>query len=87
MQELKEGVLAIGAGFAEENRACRAFDRRAIERHRFAVRFHFELLEIGGKAREPLIVRDHRMGGIIPKIPIPDAEERHEHGNILLKRR
>ena len=87
MQHLEKGVLAIGAGLAPDHRRGRHRDRRAVVAHRLAVRFHFELLQIGGKAAEPLVVGDDRMGGVTPDVAIPDADEPHQHRNIVGERR
>ena len=53
MQQLEEGMLARRARLAPGNAGREAIDRRAIARHALAVRFHFELLEIGGQLAQP----------------------------------
>ena len=55
MQELEEGVLGVCAGFAEENGAGCVFDVVATAGDGFAVRFHGELLQVGGEAGHVLI--------------------------------
>ena len=61
VDELEEGVLAVGAGLAPDHRAGGLGDRRAVEAHALAVALHLQLLEIGGEAAEPLVVGDHRL--------------------------
>ena len=56
MEELEHGVLRVRAGAAPGDRCRRLVDRRAVEPHRLAVRFHFELLEIGREQPQPLVI-------------------------------
>ncbi|MNL88365.1 hypothetical protein D3C87_2180250 [compost metagenome] len=44
VDQLVEGVLAVGAGLAPDDRTGIALDRRTVDRHALAVRFHVELL-------------------------------------------
>ena len=50
VDQLVEGVLAVGAGLAPVDRPGVVVHRRAVERDVLAVALHGELLEIGGKA-------------------------------------
>ena len=74
MDELEEGVLAIRAWLAPYDRAGRRIGGRAVELDVFAVALHLQLLEIGGKAPEPLVIRDHPMGGVAEDVAVPHAE-------------
>jgi hypothetical protein len=56
VDQLVEGVLAVGAGLAPDHRAGGAGDGRAVEGDALAVRFHVELLEVGRQAGEALVV-------------------------------
>ena len=56
VDELEEGMLAVGAGLAPHHRPRLFLDRCPVAGDALAVRFHIELLEIGGKPRQPLIV-------------------------------
>ena len=76
VDQLVEGVLAIGARLAPDDRAGRLVDGLALERHRLAVALHVLLLEIGGEARQPLVVGQHGMGRETPGVAVPDAEQR-----------
>ena len=50
MDQLIEGVLAVGSRLAPIDRAGRRFHRRPIEPHMLAVALHRQLLEISGEA-------------------------------------
>ena len=87
VDELVEGVLAVGARLAEDDRPGRAHHRRAVERDPLAVDLHVELLEIGGEALEPLVVGQHRVGRVAQDVAVPDADQRQDHRHVLLERR
>ena len=55
VHELEEGVLCVGAGLAEEDRARRVIDVFAIARYGFAIGFHGELLQVRGEAVHVLV--------------------------------
>ena len=50
MQQLKEGVLGIVAGFAPDDGRGPALHRLPAEQHRLAVTFHLQLLQVRRKA-------------------------------------
>src|SRR3546814_18175076 len=54
MEELEHRVLRVGADAAPGDRGAGAIQRRTVQRHPLAVRFHFELLKIGGEQPQPL---------------------------------
>ena len=87
VQKLEEGVLAVGAGLAPDDRAGAVFDQPSVAGHALAVRFHVELLQMRGEAREALVVGQHRMGAEIPDVAVPDAEQPHDHRHVLGERR
>ncbi len=87
MDELEEGVLAVGAGFAPHHRPGRRIGGRAVELDVLAVALHLQLLEIGGEAPEPLVVGDHAMRGVAEDVAVPDAEQPHEDRDVFLDRR
>src|SRR5207244_2347259 len=80
MDELIERMLAVGAGLAPINRPGLIVDWRALERDVLAIRFHRELLQIGGKALQVLLVRQHRDGLRAEKVVVPDSEQAHQNG-------
>src|SRR5690606_34508064 len=53
--------------------------------HRLAVALHVLLLEVGGEAAEPLVVRQHRVGRKAPGVAIPDTEQAHDDRQVLLE--
>ena len=87
MDELEEGVLAVGAGLAPNHRPGRRIGGRAVELDVLAVALHLQLLEIGGKAPEPLVVGDHAMGRVAEDVAVPDAEQPHQDRDVALDRR
>ena len=87
MDELEEGMLAVGARLAPHHRAGRRIGGRAVELDVLAVALHLQLLEIGGKAPEPLVVWDHRLGGVAEDVAVPDAEQPHQDRDVALDRR
>ncbi len=87
MDELVEGVLAVGAGLAPVDRSRVEGDMGAIEADRLAVALHGELLEVGGEALEVLLVGQYRDALCAEEVVVPDGKETHEHGQVLLKRR
>ena len=80
-------VLAVGAGFAPVDRAGLVIDLDPAERHMLAVALHCELLEVGGKTLQILLIRQDRDGLRAEEVRIPDREQRHQHGQILPERR
>src|SRR5215467_9642647 len=75
VNQLVEGVLAVGAGLAPEDRAgLIGGDGLAVEGNGFAAAFHGELLEVGGGAFEVLIVREDGNGLGAEEIVVPDGE-------------
>src|SRR5690554_3061127 len=86
MDQLIECVLAIGARLSPDDGAGLPWGRLPLERHRFAVRLHILLLEIGWESRQPLIVRQDRVGRKTPGIPIPNPEKRHDYRKIFFQR-
>src|SRR3954454_4745089 len=73
MDQLIEGMLAIGARFAPINWAGFAINFSALQRDSLAVAFHCELLQIGGKSLQVLLVGQNRDGGCTQEIVIPNG--------------
>jgi hypothetical protein len=55
VKELVEGVLGVGGRLAEKDGAGCVFYHLAIARYSLSVRFHRELLKVGGESVEVLI--------------------------------
>src|SRR5471032_89540 len=62
MDKLIERMLAIGAGLSPIDRARWIVDTSALPRHLFAIALHGQLLQIGRKTLQVLLVRQHRSG-------------------------
>src|SRR6266511_4674562 len=82
MDQLIERVLTVSTGFTPVDRTGLTVYRRAGERHVLAVALHRELLEIGRKALEVLVVRQDCDCLRAEEIAVPDAEETHEHRQV-----
>ena len=54
---------------------------------RLAVALHLELLEVCGKPREMIVVRQHRVRRRLQEIPVPDPDEREQNGQASRDRR
>src|SRR5271155_5345476 len=87
VDELVERMLPVGARLATVNRSGLVVYQRAFERDVLAVRFHRELLQVGGKALDVLLVWQLRNGLRAEKIFVPDPEQAHQHRQIALERR
>ena len=74
VDELVEGVLAVGARLAPHDGARGGLDGAAVDVHRLAVALHVELLEVGREAPEALAVGQHRVGLRAQEVAVPDAE-------------
>src|SRR5262249_16389683 len=71
MNQLVERMLAICAWFAPIDRAGIVRDFVTVERDVFAVAFHRQLLQIGWKSFQVLLVRQHRDGLGTEEIVVP----------------
>ena len=75
MDQLIEGVLAVGAGLAPDDRPGRVVDALAVAPDGFAVALHVALLEIGREAVKMLVVRQHGMARRAEEIVVPDPDQ------------
>mmetsp|Transcript_51742 Transcript_51742/g.117856 ORF Transcript_51742/g.117856 Transcript_51742/m.117856 type:complete len:339 (-) Transcript_51742:765-1781(-) len=82
VHELVEGVLAVGAGLAEDDLARGEGHHVAVQVHKLAVRLHVHLLNVGGELAEGLRVREHGAGGVAQEAQVPDPEEAHQHRDV-----
>ena len=87
VDQLVEAVLAVGARLAPVDRAGLVVDVPTVERDVLAVGLHRELLQVGREALEVLLVGHHadRLGA--EEVAVPDAEQPHQHRQVLLERR
>src|SRR5271156_1461592 len=87
MDELVEGMLAVSAGLAPVDWAGLIVDLSARQRDVLTVALHGELLEIGREAFQVLLVGKNAGSLGAEKIVVPNGEEAHEHGEILIEGR
>src|ERR1700722_15831798 len=80
-------MLAVGSGLSPVNCRSRVVDAFAIERHMFAITFHGELLEIGWKTFQILVVWQNRNSLGPEEITIPDGQESHQDWQVGFERR
>lgn len=83
VNQLIEGVLAVGPRFTPNDGPRAPGDRFTFSVDPFAVAFHIPLLEIGGEAVEVLVVGKDGVGLSIVKVVVPDAEQGKGHGQIF----
>ncbi len=86
VDQLVEAVLAVGPGLAPEDRAGLVVDVAPVERDVLAVRLHRQLLEVGGKALEVLLVGHHAVGLGAEEVAVPDGEQAHQRRQVALER-
>lgn len=67
-------MLAVCAGFAEQNRTGCIGDGLAVFGNAFAVGFHVGLLQIGGQAVQILVVRQNGIRFRAEEIMVPYAQ-------------
>ena len=87
VEQLVEGVLAVRAGLAPEDRAGLVVDTDAVERHRLAVRLHRQLLEVRGEPFQVLVVRQDGDGLALEEVRVPDREQAQDDRQVPLERR
>ena len=75
MNQLIEGMLAVGSRLAPVDRARVVSHALPLERHVLAVALHGELLEVGGEAFQILIVGQHRDGLRAEEVGVPDSQK------------
>src|SRR5215471_8163700 len=72
--QLVEGVLAVRPWLAPDDRPRLIVDGRAIQRHVLAVTLHGQLLQIGRKALEILLVGEDADRLRPEEVVVPDGE-------------
>eukprot|EP00760_Papus_ankaliazontas_P006658 PhM_4_TR13129/c0_g1_i1/m.69410 len=87
MDELVEGVLAIGARLSPHNGSSRHIHPTAVTGNVLTIALHVPLLQVGRKAVQVLVVGEDRLRLGVEEIVIPDAEQSHNDGQVLRKRR
>mmetsp|Transcript_17542 Transcript_17542/g.45004 ORF Transcript_17542/g.45004 Transcript_17542/m.45004 type:complete len:224 (+) Transcript_17542:929-1600(+) len=87
VDQLVEGVLAVGAWLSPDDRAGRDGDGFAAARDTLAVGLHVSLLEVRAEAVQVLIVRQDRVRLGTKKVAVPHAERREEHRQVAAEGR
>src|ERR1043166_6403679 len=82
MYQLVERVLAVRPRLAPEDRPRLIVDARALQRHVLSVALHGQLLQIGRKALEILLVREDADCLRPEEVVIPDGEEPHQDWQV-----
>ena len=86
VNQLVEGVLAVGARLTPEDLAGLGGDGGAVPTHGLAVGFHGQLLQVGREAVQVLVVRQHGVGGDLEEVAVPHVEHAEQHDHVLLER-
>mmetsp|Transcript_52146 Transcript_52146/g.114011 ORF Transcript_52146/g.114011 Transcript_52146/m.114011 type:complete len:228 (-) Transcript_52146:13-696(-) len=86
VHQLVEGVLAVRAGLAEVDGAGADGHLGAVHGHALAVALHVELLDVRHEAHKRLAVRQDRAALVAEHAAVPDLEQAHEQGQVLLLR-
>ncbi len=86
VDQLVEGVLAVRTRFAPEDRTSLVVHALGIAVNGLAVGFHVGLLEVGGKAEQVLVVREHGVAGSAEEVVVPHADEGEDNREVLVDR-
>ena len=86
MNQLVEGVLAVGARLAPEDLAGLGGDGGAVPTHGLAVGLHGQLLQVSREAVQVLVVRQHGVGSNLEEVAVPDVQHAEQHHDVLLER-
>ena len=76
VDELVEGVLAVGAGLTPGNGARLVVDLVALAVNKLAVRLHIALLEVGREPVHVLVVGQDRVAVRTVEVVVPEGEEK-----------
>src|SRR4029077_13771717 len=82
MNQLIEGMLPVGSRLAPVDGAGVARDVGPIQRNVFAITLHRQLLQIGRKPLQVLLIGQDRHGLSAETVDIPDGQEPHEDREI-----
>ena len=85
MEKLEEGVLAVGAGLAPDDRPGGARDRRTVHDNALAVRFHVELLQIGRETAEPLVIGNDGARAVAEDIALVIADQPEQQRDVAVE--
>ena len=83
MEQLIEGVLAVGSGLTEDNGAGHIVNGLAEAVDGLAVGFHIQLLQVCREAGQSLGIRKHCCAEIAASISLIDADQGIQKGCVL----
>ena len=86
VDQLVEGVLAVGAGLTPEDLAGLVGDGAAVAAHGLAVGLHGQLLQVRGEAVQVLGVGQDGVRVGAQEVRVPHVEQAHQQGHVLLGR-
>ncbi|KAI3477404.1 hypothetical protein L1887_60923 [Cichorium endivia] len=86
VDELIEGVLAVGACLTPDDGAGLVVDALGVLGDELAVGLHVALLEVVCELVHVLVVGEDGLGLSAEEVDVPDAEEGEEGGEVLLER-
>src|SRR3954447_2321440 len=75
MDQLIEGMLAVGSRLTPVDRPGVVIHSCAVDRDMLAVALHRQLLEVGGKALQILLIGQHGDGLGAEEVVVPDGEQ------------
>src|SRR6516225_1370421 len=85
MDQLIKGMLAVGARLTPIDRPRIIVDCDPVDCHMLAIALHGQLLEIGWKTLQILLIRQHGNSLRREEIIVPHAEEPHQNRQVVLK--
>src|SRR5262249_7848967 len=86
MDQLVEGVLAIGSRLAEVDRASVTRYLGTVERNAFPEALHGQLLQVGWEAFQVLLIRQDRNRFGDEEVVVPDRQKAHEYRQVAFER-
>ena len=86
VDELVEGVLAVGARLAPDHRPGAVVDRTPGLVDALAVALHVALLQVVGEVTQVLVIGQDGVRPGAEEVAVPDAEQRHDHRDVALER-
>src|SRR5271165_6653815 len=85
MNQLVERVLTVGSRFAPVDGTGLVAHSLPVERDMLAIAFHRQLLKIGWKPFQILLIRQDSDGLRTKKVVVPESQETHEYWQVLFK--
>lgn len=82
MDQLVEGVLAVGAGFTPDDGAGAVIDFLSGAGNVLSVALHVTLLEVCGETVEVLVVGEESVGLRTEEVAVPDSQESQNYGSL-----